>query len=97
MLQCIQVQQPKNFGRQHEFTGYDGSKNWQVVHDEMEKIGCDFCRYKGIKLMRGVHASVSVHLDKDPVYPKEIDYVLQHVTWAARKLSSTGLRCENCN
>ena len=96
MLKCIQVQQPATFGRQHEFTGYDGSKNWAVVHDEMEKITCPFCKSKGVKLMRGVHASVNVHLDKLPVYPKDIDYVLQHVTWSARQLSSTGLRCTNC-
>ena len=96
MLKCIQVNQPAKVGRQHEFTGYDGSKNWAVVHDEMEKIECDFCKDKGIKLMRGVHDSVNIHLDKPALYPGDLNFLLNHVAWAARQISPSGLRCDNC-
>ena len=80
MLQCITVRQ--KFGKKEEFTGYDGSKNWKIVHDEMRKIGCPYCKEKGIKLMQGVHDSVNVHLGKKVIYPQSLNFLAQHVAWS---------------
>ena len=80
MLECILIKQ--KFGKKEEFTGYQGAKNWNVVHNEMNKIGCEYCKEKGIKLMQGVHYSVNVHLGKRVVYPKSLNFLAEHVAWS---------------
>ena len=92
-LKC-QSLQFKEFGPKQEDTGYDGSLHWKILHDEVKKIECEYCRDKAIKLMRGVHDSVNVHLGKEKMYPKDLEYLLKYVAWANKE--KKGLRCFKC-
>ena len=92
-LQC-QALKFNEFGPKHEDTGYDGSSHWKVLHNEVNNIECDFCKEKGIKLMRGLHDSINVHLGKKRAYPKDLEFLLKHVAWANEQTG--GLRCFNC-
>ena len=79
MLTCTKLGKidPKNY-----FTGYDGSKHWHIIHKEVNKIGCEFCREKGIKLMRGVHDAVNIHIGKKAKYPKSLKFTQEYLTRA---------------
>ena len=98
MLSC-KLSMPK-FGKKFEDTGYDGSQHWKVLHDEVNKIECDFCKDKGVKLMRGLHDSVNAHLGK-PLFKKangrlsDLEFLLKHVAWSVKKYEP-GLKCELC-
>ena len=61
MLECKLLSLPK-FGKKFEYTAYDGSRHRRVLHDEINKIECVFCKDKGKKLMRGLHDSVNLHI-----------------------------------
>ena len=75
MLECKLLSLPK-FGKKFEYTAYDGSRHSRVLHDEINKIECDFCKDKGKKLMRGLHDSVNLHIGKKAQYPKDLDFAL---------------------
>ena len=94
MLECKSLSLPK-FGKKYEYTAYDGSKNWKVLHDEVNKIGCEFCKDKAVKLMRGFHDSVNLHLGKNVIYPKDLDFTVKHLLWSKKQLEP-GLKCELC-
>tara|TARA_R110002020_G_C16317689_1_gene774452 strand:+ start:2053 stop:2304 length:252 start_codon:yes stop_codon:yes gene_type:complete len=79
MLTCSKL---KKIKPSDNYTGYDGSHHWGVLHKEVETIKCDFCRQKGIKLMRGMHDAVNVHIGKKIQYPKELKYTHNYVTRA---------------
>ena len=93
MLKC-KLSMPK-FGKKFEDTGFDGSKHWKVLHDEVNKIECDYCKEKGVKLMRGLHDSVNLHLGKKAQHPKDFDFALKHIVWSKKQLEP-GLKCELC-
>ena len=97
MLQCQVLKIPSKFGNKFENTGYDGSKNWTVIHNEMKKIGCPFCRDKGIRLGHGLHDSVNVHLDKKTHFPKDLQFLFDHVSWSLQKVKGKKLKCSLCN
>ena len=81
MLTCTKLGKidPKD-----HYTGYDGSTHWRVIHNEVNKIGCDFCRQKGIKLMRGIHDAVNVHIGKKVFYPNDLKFTHNFVTRAVQ-------------
>jgi len=93
LLSC-KLSMPK-FGKKFEDTGYDGSQHWKVLHDEVNKIECDYCKEKGVKLMRGLHDSVNLHLGKKALHPKDLDFALKHIVWSKKQLEP-GLKCELC-
>ena len=66
------------------FTGYDGSQKWQKIHDTVNSIECDFCRDKGIKLMRGIHDAVNIHIGKTPQYPKDLKFTQKYIVRAVQ-------------
>jgi hypothetical protein len=66
------------------YTGYNGSKHWKIIHNEVEKIGCEFCRQKGIKLMRGIHDAVNIHIGKKAKYPKDLLFTQKYLTKAVQ-------------
>ena len=94
MLECKLLSLPK-FGKKFEYTAYDGSRHWRVLHDEINKIECDFCKDKGKKLMRGLHDSVNLHIGKKAQYPKDLDFALKYILWSKKQLEP-GLKCELC-
>ena len=55
------------------YTGYDGSQKWKKIHDTVNSIECEFCRDKGIKLMRGIHDAVNIHIGKKRTIPKRFE------------------------
>jgi|TARA_R110000824_G_scaffold399193_2_gene604256 hypothetical protein len=65
-------------------TGYDGSDKWKKIHATVNSIECEFCRQKGIKLMRGIHDAVSIHIGKKPVYPNDLKFTHNYVTRAVQ-------------
>ncbi len=65
-------------------TGYDGSQHWKILHNEVDKIGCEFCRQKGIKLMRGLHDAVSIHIGKKPQYPQDLKFTEKYIVRAVQ-------------
>ena len=91
-LEC-QALKFSEFGPKYEDTGYDGSSHWKVLHDEVDRIECDFCKHKGIRLMRGLHDSVNKHLGKKVHHPDDLEFLQKHVAWS---LSDNGLRCFKC-
>ena len=66
------------------FTGYDGSKKWEKIHETVNSIEGEFCRDKGIKLMRGIHDAVSIHIGKTPQYPKDLKFTEKYIIRAAQ-------------
>ena len=66
------------------FTGYDGSQKWKKIHDTVNSIECEFCRDKGIKLMRGIHDAVSIHIGKTPQYPKDLKFTQKYIVRAVQ-------------
>jgi hypothetical protein len=82
MLKCS-VNKKYDFG--NEVTGYDGSHVWKKLHDTVETIECDYCKGKGIKLIKGLHDSVNVHLGKKMKYPNDFDFLLNHVLYSENK------------
>ena len=90
------------FGKKFEDTGYDGSHHWKVLHDEVNKIECDYCKDKGVMLMSGLHDSVNIHLGK-PIFKKangrlsDLEFLLKYVAWAVEKYTpGSGLKCFKC-
>ena len=67
----------------------------EVNDDEVNKIECDYCKEKGVKLMRGLHDSVNLHLGKKAQHPKDLDFTLKHIVWSKKQLEP-GLTCELC-
>jgi hypothetical protein len=61
------------------YTGYDGSKHWKILHNEVKKIKCDFCKQKGIKLMHGLHDSVNIHIGKKVKYPNDLKFTHDYI------------------
>ena len=55
-------------------TGYNGAEKWKKLHATVDSIECEFCRQKGIKLMRGLHDAVSIHIGKKPLYPSDLKF-----------------------
>lgn len=94
-MKC-QLLQVEKFGKAEEYTGYDGSEDWKALHKAVGAIGCDYCRGKAIRLMRGLHDSVNVHLDKSPHYPKDLEFLFKHVLWSMQKKINLGLKCSLC-
>ena len=68
----------------NHLTGYDGSQKWNLVHEKFNSIPCEYCRQKAIKLGRGLHDSVNVHLGKKKKYPKDLDFLHNYVTRAVQ-------------
>ena len=65
-------------------TGYDGSKKWADIHKTVDSIECEFCRQKGIKLMRGIHNAVSIHIGKKPLYPNDLRFTENYIVRAVQ-------------
>ena len=81
----------------------DGPKWWARLHADMESISCEPCRDKGVKLMNGVHDTVSAHLGKDMQKPDDFAYLKQMVEEAGVKMgqhpvctSAQGKKLERC-
>ena len=51
---------------------------------EKEKKICEFCRDKGIKLMRGIHDAVNIHIGKTPQYPKDLKFTQKYIVRAVQ-------------
>ena len=79
MLKCS-VSKKYDFG--NEVTGYDGSHVWKKLHDTVNTIECDYCKGKAVRLMRGLHDSVNVHLNKKMKYKDDFDFLKNHVLWS---------------
>ena len=54
---------------------------WKKIHDTVNSIECEFCRDKGIKLMRGIHDAVSIHIGKTPQYPKDLKFTEKYTDY----------------
>ncbi len=80
LLKCTVVK--GNFGKNLEYTGYDGSHSWKNLHNEVKEIECDYCKDKAIKLMRGLHDTVNIHLGKKPKYPNDLNFLHKYTSWA---------------
>lgn len=65
-------------------TGYNGSKKWEQLHQTVDSIECEFCRQKGIKLIRGIHDAVSIHIGKTPQYPKDLKFTEKYIVRAVQ-------------
>lgn len=96
-LQCVQLEIKDKFGKQFEDTGYNGSSDWDGLHSIASNIGCAFCRAKGIRLIRGLHDSVNLHLDKSVQFPKDLHFLHRHVGWSVAKLTGKKMRCSLCS
>jgi hypothetical protein len=79
MLSCYKVEKIKV---NDHLTGYDGSEKWKKIHETVDSIECDFCRQKGIKLMRGIHDAVNIHLGKKVFYPSDLKFTQNYVNRA---------------
>ena len=81
MLSCTKLEKinPKD-----HYTGYDGSKKWADIHKTVDSIECEFCRQKGIKLMRGIHDAVNVHIGKKVNYPSDLKFTENFIVRASQ-------------
>ena len=60
------------------------TRQCKKCHATVNSIECEFCRQKGIKLMRGIHDAVSIHIGKKPVYPNDLKFTHNYVTRAVQ-------------
>jgi hypothetical protein len=81
MLKC---KVSKNYDFGNELTGYNGAHIWSKLHKTVDEIECNYCRTKGIKLMKGLHDSVNTHLGKKKKFPKDFDFLLNYVLWSKK-------------
>jgi len=84
-LTCTKVSD--NFGKNYEYTGFDGSAVWSELHRLMQdkkKMWCENCRLKGVKLMNGLHDSVNIHLNKKAQHPADLKFLHKYVTWSVQ-------------
>ena len=87
MLKCNKV--VGDFGKKQEFTGFNGSPVWKEFHNllgDKNKMYCDYCRDKAIKLGRGLHDSINAHLGKKIQYPEDLKFLQKHVTWSIQNV-----------